>query len=424
MQNTLAIHEPKLSGTMLICTYSFGSETFTSKYTLPHPVQASTDPLTIKLCQWVALSGGFGLFSVEYFDEIVCDFGLTADEVAFFEKILFMGLGEFRLVNNIPLDKHTTVRGIGTPIIVSADAPKGKHGTLLLNGGGKDGSVSAYLLQQAGISFTWFQRGESVAQRNVAEAWDAPVVKVMRELDPNRQNRKYAGHRPTSAGIAMVAVLAAHLFGYTEIVASNEASANEGNLTHEGFTVNHQYSKSLEFERDLQTLLRTFHTNIDYFSLLRPLYELQIAQLTPYLNDKQLAAITSCNHGTKKGYWCLACAKCAFVILAVTASSVKTAEKIWENPAVINTSTLRPYLVELLDPDVTKPLECVGTLAECQLAAHLILEQYPDLLDGQTRKLFEKYAALRDADQDDTILRYRGPSAMPEHFRSALPDHL
>jgi len=51
---------------------------------------------------------------------------------------------------------------------------------------------------------------------------------------------------------------------------SNELSANDGNFSWEGFEVNHQYSKSLEFEKDLQTYMNGYVTyQISYFSVLR-----------------------------------------------------------------------------------------------------------------------------------------------------------
>ena len=59
---------------------------------------------------------------------------------------------------------------------------------------------------------------------------------------------------------------------------SNESSANEPSVV--GTDINHQYSKSFEFENDFRNYEKEFlKTNIEYFSLLRPLTELQIAML-------------------------------------------------------------------------------------------------------------------------------------------------
>mgnify|MGYP003310119577 CR=1 FL=1 len=61
------------------------------------------------------------------------------------------------------------------------------------------------------------------------------------------------------------------------IVVSNEASANEGNIA--GTTINHQYSKSYEFEKDFNGYLQTYLCEkMQYFSLLRCMHEFQIVQ--------------------------------------------------------------------------------------------------------------------------------------------------
>jgi hypothetical protein len=54
---------------------------------------------------------------------------------------------------------------------------------------------------------------------------------------------------PSTAINSMIAALTALLFGYSSIVLSNERSASEGNVEFDGREANHQYSKSLDFER-------------------------------------------------------------------------------------------------------------------------------------------------------------------------------
>lgn len=86
--------------------------------------------------------------------------------------------------------------------------------------------------------------------------------------------------------------------GANDVILSNESSANESNIG--GESVNHQYSKSFEFERDFDEFRRrNFPQSAVYFSLLRPFCELQIAkQFSQY---KQYHAIfRSCNRGSKK----------------------------------------------------------------------------------------------------------------------------
>ncbi len=414
---TLRIHNPNFEGRTLTCLYSYNGVEFQNNYIFPgNPTNFSSETLK-RLTNWVAIVSALGLFSVEYFDYLKTDFELTDEEAAFFEKLIFFGLGEFRYINKIAVNKKVKV--LGKHLETKPSQSKAPDSTLqhplLLNGGGKDGSVSALLLGAAGINFTWFQRGNSVAQDNVRKQWNAPAIIVERQLDPKRMNRKYSGHRPMSAGIAFLAVLSAYLYGFDSVIASNELSANEGNFTLEGFLINHQYSKSMEFENDIQTLLTLFGIEVSYFSALRPLHELQIALIAAQLEDKQLAAITSCNNGTKTGKWCLKCPKCAFVVLTITAASNSAAEEIW-GYQVINNPSLLPYLKALLDPKIDKPFECVGTLDECQLAAYLILQNKQLALEKPLLALLNRFASGKNID----LLYKLSESLIPKPYEDVL----
>ncbi len=416
---TLTVHKPKFQGTNLAFGYSFKGENFITTFDLPQALPAQPDGYIIKLLDWLAVASSFGLFNVEYYGQINCEFPLTKAETDFFEKLLYFGLGEFRYVNKIPIDSKTTVRGNGNQSEAYAQTPARQVNPLLLNGGGKDGSVSALLLADAGINATWFQRGSSAAQRSVVSAWNMPDITIKRTLDPNRRGRKFGGHRPINASLALISVLFACLANYDSVIASNEASANEGNMVIDGFTLNHQYSKSLEFETDFSTLLKEFNIPVKYFSLLRPLHELQIAVIAANLPAEKLGAITSCNNGTGTGQWCLNCAKCAFVALVMTAAGSEAAAKVWGRQ-VICEPALRQHLLELLDPDVPKPLDCVGTLHECQITAQVILNNKSIELDEPTRQLLAKYATGSRQEIREFIENLE-PQAIPENYQPVIP---
>jgi hypothetical protein len=102
---------------------------------------------------------------------------------------------------------------------------------------------------------------------------------------------------------------------------SNEASAGEGNVVYEGVEINHQYSKSVEYERAFAGHLReSVSPDLMAFSLLRPLGELQIARLFADGPMERFAGLySSCNrnfrHDAHAFAWCGECSKCAFVFL-------------------------------------------------------------------------------------------------------------
>ncbi len=118
----------------------------------------------------------------------------------------------------------------------------------------------------------------------------------------------------------MIAALCALLYGYDQIVLSNERSASEGNVVFDGRETNHQYSKSLGFE--LLIADRLAHATggaLTYFSLLRPYSEARIASLFTQ-GHRFDSVFSSCNRnfrlaGHDGPLWCGECPKCHFVFL-------------------------------------------------------------------------------------------------------------
>ncbi|HSX30924.1 MAG TPA: hypothetical protein VLE99_03340 [Candidatus Saccharimonadales bacterium] len=368
----LILQEPTIDGATVWCNYSYGHERYTHRFAFPAPLD-DDDPVVRRLLRWLSAVHALYLCNFAYFTELRAEFPLDDAEKDFLEKLAFNGMAEFRQVNHIPMATKTLYSGRADTAAPAPTNSVPRHGALLLNGGGKDGCASAILLDQANVPFTWFMLNSSVAQDSVAVASGKSSLKVKRLLDQRRADGPYHGHCPTSAAIALCAVIAAYVAGLEYVVASNEQSANEGNSEVEGVMVNHQYSKSLEFELDFASLLDRYSVGVTYFSLLRPLHELQIVKIVGE-NPRFIGTFTSCNHGFKRGEWCLQCAKCAFVALTFTALNPAATARIWGDELVINRPALTPFLKELLDPNVPKPLECVGTLQECQLAAGLILQ--------------------------------------------------
>ena len=85
----------------------------------------------------------------------------------------------------------------------------------------------------------------------------------------------------------------------------------------EGTNINHQYSKSFEFEKDFDDYVKKyFGLDIHYFSLLRGISEFQIGRL--FSNYKHYHSVfKSCNLGSKEKewIWCCNCSKCLFIYI-------------------------------------------------------------------------------------------------------------
>lgn len=389
--NRLIIHRPQLGGSQLTCSYTAAGQTYLISFSFGRRLSPA-DPIQQRLINWLAVVHALYIYDVAYFTELQLEFGLSQVEKAFFEQLIFLGMAEFRLVNHLTLSLPTTI--ICSTIKLTTPLSPKLAGNLVLNGGGKDSFVSAALLTQAQQTFAWYLQNTSVAQQRVVAASGQPAIIMQRTMDKRRKLGPLKGHRPTSAAIAISAVLTAYLQGRQFVVASNEQSSNEGNAVVDNVSINHQYSKSFQFEADFADLLLQTGIGVRYFSLLRPLHELQIAALAAQ-QDAYLTEFTSCNHGYGQGRWCLACAKCAFIVLVFTAVKPSVVPRIWGNPLVLAQPAIRPHLSALLDPAQTKPLECVGTLEECQLAALMILQgPLAPSLPNDLRQLLQTHTRL------------------------------
>lgn len=158
------------------------------------------------------------------------------------------------------------------------------------------------------------------------------------------------------------------------IALSNEDSANENNV--KGEEVNHQYSKSFEYENDFRKYVKKFlPTPVEYFSFLRPLNELQIAKLFSKLK-KYHSTFKSCNVGSKENpwKWCNNCAKCLFAF-TILSPYLYSSDKKGQNPLVeifgedlFNKESLKQTFLELLGKIDVKPFDCVGTFEEVNFA--------------------------------------------------------
>jgi hypothetical protein len=230
------------------------------------------------------------------------------------------------------------------------------------------------------------------------------TYEVKRTIDPillDLNERGFLnGHTPFSSLLAFSSALAAVITGKKHIALSNESSANEATIP--GTNINHQYSKSFEFEQDFRSYLYEFISpDINYFSFLRPLNELQIGALfsrkTEYFD-----VFKSCNVGSKADTWCCNCPKCLFTFIMLSPFIDKSVmvnifgENLFEN------EKLEQTLYQLAGLTREKPFECVGTINEVNSAlAHLceskIYDPLPFLLEKYQKATSGiKFTSLKD----------------------------
>jgi len=187
------------------------------------------------------------------------------------------------------------------------------------------------------------------------------------------------GHTPFTALLSFLSVLCASLFDYKNIVFSNEKSANEGNVKYLGKVINHQWSKSSEFEKKFKSYCEKYLVkDINYSSYLRKYGELEISKmLTQY--PQYFSVFSSCNAGMRIGAkqirWCGNCPKCLFVYATLYPYfEKKQLLKIFGKDLFENKKLLAAAKA-LIGKGKFKPFECIGTYKESRLAFNLCLKK-------------------------------------------------
>ena len=324
---------------------------------------------------------------------------LNPEQINWWKKLYFNGLGEFFHVNGIQASEENFMQMECSGSQVSFEPLSLKtheDGYLVPIGGGKDSAVTLELLKRERfriIPLIMNPRKATLDTIKVAGYSEADSVIINRTIDPLllQLNEKgfLNGHTPFSAMLAFYTLVAARLTGIANIALSNESSANESTVA--GSSVNHQYSKSFEFEKDFKNYVQAhIGEGYRYFSFLRPLHEVQIAQIFSSLPAYH-QVFRSCNAGSKTDSWCGACSKCLFAwIILEPFIGEKALEEIF-GKNLMNDPSLLPYVDELTGQTPTKPFECVGTISEVNASLKAILANHrpplPSLLKHVSRRL-------------------------------------
>jgi UDP-N-acetyl-alpha-D-muramoyl-L-alanyl-L-glutamate epimerase len=249
---------------------------------------------------------------------------------------------------------------------------------LVMFSGGKDSLALARVVRSGGAPADFFLYNPAASQRGLARSLAAGgrFLEVRRTILPELLRLNAAGHpnghTPFSAYLAIAAMLAGYLRGSEFVVAGNSRSDDEPNVeSYLGRPVNHQWTKSYEFETALAAYRDRWLPGAPrYSSPLRPLYELQIiASLSDDIDGYLRTA--SCNRVRGDG-WCRACAKCAWVFLATAAlfghdlAVRKTGGDMFADPA------LAGVYAEMAGLTGSKPFECTGSEDEVRTAIRAV----------------------------------------------------
>ncbi|MCR4737580.1 MAG: hypothetical protein K5846_05410 [Bacteroidales bacterium] len=313
---------------------------------------------------------------------------LNADQQEWWRKLFWLGLGEFRYTNNL----HTSPTDFfdfefpedAVEIPTSAYLHVEPDNRVIVPiGGGKDSVVTLEELRTSRevVPFIINPRGATIECARVAGFASADdIIILQREISPRlfelNKEGYLNGHTPFSAMLAFYTTLLSAVTGIRDVALSNESSANEPTIP--GTQINHQYSKSLEFELDFRDYVDLFMNSCNhYYSYLRKLTELQIAERFAQ-HPQYFPVFKSCNVGSKEDKWCCHCPKClfAYVILSPFIDDSTMVRIFGED--LLDKAELAPTLDELDGMSKTKPFECVGTIREVNQAMRRLCNTRPD----------------------------------------------
>ena len=361
---------------------------------------------------------------------IVRPFKLSGKQINWWKKLYFNGLGEFFYTNGIETTQDDFVEIISESKkdFLPVEVPLNDK-VLVPVGGGKDSVVTLELLKKEFdiIPLILNPRKATTDTIEVAGFGRDGFFRIQRTIDPlllKLNERGFLnGHTPFSAMLAFVTLFASAMTGARHIALSNESSANEPTESDSG--VNHQYSKSYEFEADFREYVKQYISgDINYFSFLRPLSELQIAGLFSQFENYH-PVFRSCNAGSKTDSWCGKCPKCLFT--AIILSPFLNRQKIVNifNADILNDGTLQPVFDELTGVTPVKPFECVGTVDEVNAAIIRVINISDDLPSLIAKyKAGDLYKYYGNTDFDGLLTDFNKEHFLNEVFEKILLENL
>ena len=333
---------------------------------------------------------------------VIKPYALKKEQIDFYKKLYYNGLGEFFYVNgiNISQEEFMTIENANNTY-TSPQNFETFDQYIVPIGGGKDSVVTLDLLMSANrdvVPFIINPRGATTECCLKAGFSQEETLICKRAIDAHllelNSQGCLNGHTPFSAMLAFTTLLISAISKRKYIALSNEDSASESTV--KGSEVNHQYSKSLEFENDFRNYVSEFISqDFYYFSFLRPLSELHIAKLFSKLNYQSV--FKSCNAGSKQNIWCGKCPKClfAFIILSPFLSKEELIEIFSKN--LFEDKDLEEYFLQLCGERQTKPFECVGTISEVRAALSLCLRnKRKDFENDYLMKIFQRISKINE----------------------------
>lgn len=364
---------------------------FEEVVTLPEDavLESLSGPVLDRLLGLCAILIGTSYFKAAPAAVIRTQLGLTPAARRIAELAYGPGLGEFYVRNELAYPPELKIEAVVADALSSPDRPEPKvPRAAVAFGGGKDSHVASSIIAAAGAQGERFSiiLGDRVGER-LQSMSETPVRTFKRRIDPrlieiSRSGDALNGHIPITGINSTLLALVAEAMGLDWVVFANERAASEPTMEANGYPVNHQFSKSLEFEDALRAGLAEAGAGANYFSILRPVSELWTAHYLATRGADALDIFASCNRNfvfagpsvlADGQRWCGECAKCVYTsVLLAPFLSVERHAEVFQSQPLHNPDNFN-FLREIAGLTDAKPWECVGERREVAAAlAHLL----------------------------------------------------
>ena len=390
--NTFYIHSSEYfpNQNLVVFHYSFDKkEYFHEEIHLPENHKIIWEELNIvkNILFHVSIAFGISYYKLFPTQKIIVDsWKLDIDQKDYWKDFYIQWLWEFFYTNQIDFTQLCNFESIWA--ILNADIDFSFSEKYLLPiGGWKDSIVSSIILEEQKIESTPFIFWKmDYIKEWFLKIYGQDALLITRQIDPKlfEMNTEwyYNGHVPITWLISYFMTLICYLYDYKYIIFSNEKSANIWNTTLWELEINHQYSKSLDFENKISHYIsKHISSEIQYNSILRDKYEIEIAKIFAEKWKKYFSVFSSCNtnfsmtkHSSNR--WCNTCPKCLFVyiILRPFLTHDETLEIFSEE--LYSRKDLLPLFKEIVWLSGIKPFECVWEIEEAQLWVYLSRKKY------------------------------------------------
>ena len=293
------------------------------------------------------------------------------------------GMREFAYQNKLSLTSTFEIGDVARGGNFQIEALRSEPGSPLIPfGAGRDSCVVASALKH--LRPTLFTIGSNPFAQNVAHALSLPLLVASRSIDPAllqlNQTGAPNGHIPVTAINSLISLVVAEHTGHTSVVMANEKSSSQPTRVVNGIEINHQFSKSLTYERALQRATDIAGSIVNYTSVLRhvPDHDISFAFATKCTELHHF--FMSCNQAMlrddtrRSNGWCCQCPKCRGMFLSLAPFLTPHEMRDIFGHDLLDDETQVSGFRDLMSND-TKPFECVADVNESRRSMRQLLEQ-------------------------------------------------